>query len=141
MCLVPVRSGTADFTLRFPAHPSWVRTARDAMRTALRSAVPLNGELIETAALLTSEVVSNAINASLCCRTPPPVDIHACWSPEGELQVRVYDRGPGMPRLPDASPAVDQEHGRGLLLLSSCARRWEVCRHAPGPGKSVWFQL
>ncbi|MFD5316974.1 ATP-binding protein [Streptomyces sp. NPDC127098] len=111
------------------------------MRTALRSAVPLNDELIETAMLLTSEVVSNAINASLRCRTPPPVDIHACWSPEGELQVRVYDQGPGMPCVPEGIPSLEQEGGRGLLLLANCARRWEVCRHTPGPGKSVWFQL
>jgi anti-sigma regulatory factor (Ser/Thr protein kinase) len=139
--MVPVRSGTADFTLRFPAHPIWVRNAREAMRTALSTSNPHNGDLIETAVLLTSEVVSNAIRASLKCPSPPPVDVHACWSPEGDLQVRVYDRAPGEPRLPHRTPPPGAEGGRGLLLLTVCARRWEVCRHAPGPGKTVWFQL
>ncbi|MGK5532587.1 ATP-binding protein [Streptomyces sp. URMC 129] len=141
MCLVPVRSGTADFALRFPAHPVWVRNARDAMRTALSTTVPGNDELIDIAVLLTSEVVSNAIRASRNCPTPPPVDVHACWSPEGDLQVNVYDRAPGEPDVPDRSPSDDREHGRGLLLLARCARKWDICHHAPGPGKMVWFQL
>ncbi|ONK12303.1 ATP-binding protein [Streptomyces sp. MP131-18] len=141
MCLVPTRSGTADFTLRFPAHPVWVRNARQAMRTALSSAVPANAELIETAVLLTSEVVSNAIKASLDCPSPPPVDVHACWSPDGDLQVNVHDRAPGEPRLPDQAPPSDDERGRGLLLVTRCARKWEVCHHVPGSGKTVWFQL
>ncbi|RKN10038.1 ATP-binding protein [Streptomyces radicis] len=141
MCLVPERSGTADFALRFPAHPVWVRNARQAMRTALTSVVPANPELIETAVLLTSEVVSNAVRASLGCRTPPPVDVHACWSPEGDLQVQVHDRAPGDPAVPERPPPTERESGRGLLLVTRCARRLEVCHHVPGPGKTVWFQL
>ncbi|ARQ69398.1 ATP-binding protein [Streptomyces marincola] len=141
MCLVPTRSGTADFTLRFPAHPVWVRNARHAMRTALSTTVIADDELIDTAVLLTSEVVSNAIKASLDCPSPPPVDVHACWSPDGDLQVNVYDRAPGDPRLPEQAPPAEDENGRGLLLVTRCARRWEVCRHVPGSGKTVWFQL
>ncbi|WP_129841695.1 ATP-binding protein [Streptomyces sp. RFCAC02] len=141
MCLVPERSGSADFALHFPADPAWVRNVRQAMRTALGGTVPRNGELIDTAVLLTSEIVSNAVTASLHCPTPPPVDVHACWSPEGALQVVVQDRAPGTPQPPERAPATEAEHGRGLLLLTRCARRWEVCRHAPGPGKRVSFQL
>ncbi|MGK5531446.1 ATP-binding protein [Streptomyces sp. URMC 129] len=141
MCLVPVRSGTAGFALHFPAHPVWVRNARQAVRTALRSVEVVNDELIDMAVLLTSELVSNAISASLNCRTPPPVDMHAFWSPEGHLQVKVYDRAPGDPEVPDQLPPPDDEYGRGLHLLAHCARAWAICRHAPGPGKTVWFHL
>ncbi|MFR9726586.1 ATP-binding protein [Streptomyces sp. MS19] len=141
MCLVPERSGNADFALRFPAHPAWVRNVRQAMRTALDTTVPRNGELIDTAVLLTSEVVSNAVKASLHCPTPPPVDVQVCWSQEGNLQVIVHDRAPGTLDPPDRAPADEDEHGRGLLLLTRCARRWEVCSHTPGQGKTVSFQL
>lgn len=119
MCLVPVRSGTAGLTLWFPAHPVWVRTAREAVRTALTTAVPANVELIETAVLLTSEVVANAVTASLNCLTPPPIAMNACWSPDGDLQVAVYDHGASTPELREEPPPDEAEHGRGLLLRKS----------------------
>jgi anti-sigma regulatory factor (Ser/Thr protein kinase) len=142
MCLVPVRSGGgSDFILRFPAHPMWVRSAREAMRTALCTAVPRNGEFIETAVLLTSEVVSNAIIASRSCADPSPVTMSACWSAKGELQVIVYDHAPGQPEPAERQPGLEDEHGRGLALLALCAREWDVCRHIPGMGKAVSFLL
>ncbi|WP_245834488.1 ATP-binding protein [Streptomyces aidingensis] len=133
----------SDFSLHFPAHPAWVGVAREAMRTALAHGLPAWREIMETAVLLTSEVVSNAVIASRACRHPyPPVDLYASWTLRGDLHVRVFDRAPGEPvTVPPPSPSPDDEHGRGLLLLAQLARRWNVHRHNPAPGKTVWFQL
>ncbi|MGH1551787.1 hypothetical protein ACRAWF_05320 [Streptomyces sp. L7] len=51
----------ADVSLVFPPHPAWVRTARETVRTLL--ATSGRPELADTAVLLTSEAVTNAINA------------------------------------------------------------------------------
>ncbi|MFE8015566.1 hypothetical protein ACFU3O_22840 [Streptomyces antibioticus] len=48
-------------SLTFPPHPVWVRAAREAVRTLL--VVSPRPELADTAVLLTSEAVTNAINA------------------------------------------------------------------------------
>ncbi|MDB1086672.1 ATP-binding protein [Streptomyces sp. ACA25] len=137
-----VRSATG-FTLLFPSDPRWVRNAREAMRTHLGSEVPGDPELIDTAVLLTSEVVSNAVAASLRCPVPPPVGLHCYWTSTspGELHVLVHDRAPGVLTSPDRPAALGAEHGRGLRLLSCCARAWDIRRHLHDPGKTVWFRL
>lgn len=53
----------------------------------------------------------------------------------------MHDRAPGAPRLPDAVPSPETEHGRGLLLVTLHATDWGICHHVPGPGKLVWFAL
>ncbi|MCE7083369.1 ATP-binding protein [Streptomyces sp. ST2-7A] len=130
-------------TLVFPAEPRWVRTAREAVRTLI---TPAGAAVAETAALLTSEVVTNAIRATVGASTPTctvPVVLHAVRIGAGRLRVRVRDGAPGTPAVPirDAADEAGAEGGRGLMLLSACATGWGVCRHRPGRGKSVWFDL
>ncbi|WP_049579554.1 ATP-binding protein [Streptomyces sp. SBT349] len=137
---VPALSGkpAADFSLTFPPEPRWVRGARDAVRTALAPVVP---GLVDTAALLTSELVTNAVTATLECLTVSNLALHAEWSPAGAVRVLVHDTAPGLPRVPALPPDADAEGGRGLLLISRYASDWGVCHHAPGRGKFVWFTL
>ncbi|MEC4015708.1 ATP-binding protein [Streptomyces sp. H27-D2] len=126
-----------DFSLTFPPDPGWVRTAREAIRAVLRTAG--RSDLVDTALLLTSEVVTNAVTACLSSGCVSPLKLHAAWSPTGALHVLVRDDAPGLPV--QRVPAGDAEHGRGLLLIGACAADWGICRHGPGPGKAVWFEL
>ncbi|WP_059012700.1 ATP-binding protein [Streptomyces specialis] len=145
MCTLPaaVSPGkpVTDFTLTFPPEPRWVRGARDAVRTALAPLVPAGSGVLETAALLTSELVTNAVSAALACVSVSPVELHAEWTSNGAIRVLVHDDAPGEPRPPRGVPDVEAEHGRGLLLLSLYATDWGVCRHVPRGGKIVWFTL
>lgn len=86
--------------------------------------------LLETAALLTDELVANAVRHA---RTPMLV---AARMSGGRLRVDVTDACPTPPvRLHVPRDAVS---GRGLNLVAALAARWGVDRH-PG-GKTVWFE-
>ncbi|KAA6214701.1 ATP-binding protein [Streptomyces albofaciens JCM 4342] len=126
-----------DFSLVFPPDPGWVRTARDAVGTALRAAE--RGDLADTALLLTSEVVTNAVNACRNGGCSQPVTLYGEWPVPARLRVLVHDGAPGLPVRRRA--AGDTADGRGLFLVEALADEWGVCRHGPGRGKSVWFEL
>ncbi|KOG87635.1 ATP-binding protein [Streptomyces varsoviensis] len=133
-----------DFSLVFPPRPGWVHTARQAMRTALAAAG--RADLVDVAVLLTSEAVTNAVNACIGSGCSVPVTLYAEWDVGGSLRVLVHDGAPGLPKeapgLPkESAPSDARENGRGLLLIGACASEWGVCAHGPGPGKAVWFQL
>ncbi|GAA1911644.1 hypothetical protein GCM10009716_22010 [Streptomyces sodiiphilus] len=143
VCSVPgfVQESGGDVRLAFPPSPAWVRPAREAVRTALTEVVPAKRDLIETAAPLTSELVTNAVVASLDSLRPVPVGLYAAWTSQGGLRVVVQDSAPGYPQVPPGVPPPEEEHGRGLLLITLHALDWGVCHHLPGPGKAVWFVL
>jgi anti-sigma regulatory factor (Ser/Thr protein kinase) len=115
-----------------------VPRARRALRELVRRdgpGRPLDGDLLDTAELLTTELVTNALvhtgrGAVLKVRV------------DGRrLRVEVRDfvrRRP--PRLPVGQGAdEDATGGRGLLLVATLADAWGVRGHALG--KSVWFEL
>jgi anti-sigma regulatory factor (Ser/Thr protein kinase) len=139
--LIPAPASLTDFSITFPPQPQWVRSARDAVRTALMPVVPADDELIELAALLTSELVTNAVVASLDSLTPAPVAVHGEWTPTGTIRILVHDQAPGTPLAPDGFPPPEAEHGRGLLLITLNATDWGACHHIPGAGKITWFTL
>jgi len=92
------------------------------------------GDLLDDAALLVSELVTNA----LLYGGPPivlAVDCDGCG-----LEVRVRD---GSSRWPVPRPAgPDAENGRGFLLLDILSERWGVEAEVDGAGgKEVWFRL
>lgn len=124
-------------SLVFPPEPVWVRAAREAVRTLLTAAD--RRDLADTALLLTSEAVTNAVNACLRSGCSTPVTLFAEWTAPHDLRVLIQDEAPGLP-VPRA-PATEDEHGRGLALISYGADAWGVCAHGPGPGKATWFEL
>jgi hypothetical protein len=88
------------------------------------------GELTETAVLLTSEVVTNAI---VHART----DLVVTATLDGN-RARVAVRDEVTP--PDwRHPRTESEDGRGLLLVDALATSWGVLAY--GRGKGVWFEL
>ncbi|MEU6274788.1 ATP-binding protein [Streptomyces populi] len=107
-----------------------VPEARRALRELLRHWGKPGGA--ETAELLTSELVTNAL-----IHTDDDAVLTATIGPRG-LRVEVRDFVARRPRLcvPDAD---DGTHGRGLVLVQSLADAWGVRSH--GVGKAVWFEL
>lgn len=104
--------------------------ARQFMRGQLEQlAVP--DPPMETAILLTSELVSNAY---LHARTE--VDLRLVMAAEC-MRVEVHDGNSRHP-VAAATPA-DATSGRGLLLLQALAASWGV--DGTGDGKTIWFEL
>lgn len=86
----------------------------------------------ETAELLTSELVTNAL-----VHTDHDAVVTATVGPRGlRVEVRDFAGRRPEPRVPDAD---DGTSGRGLILVQSLADAWGVRAH--GVGKVVWFEL
>lgn len=122
MCAVLALPAASAVSLSFPPDPAWVRCARDVVRTALRTLAVVKDDLVETAALLTSEVVTNAVIASERGGVSAPVGVRIGCTEESGLWVWVRDGAPGVPDLSGAPPGAHEEHGRGLLLLGAPSR-------------------
>lgn len=96
------------------------------------AAAELGEELCEKAALLVSELVTNAIThgrsrATLVAERPGVCLRVAVLDTDLDLAPGAGDRGP------------DAESGRGLRIVAAVADRWGV--EATGEGKAVWFEL
>jgi anti-sigma regulatory factor (Ser/Thr protein kinase) len=96
-------------------------------------------ELADTAELVTSELVTNAVQASGRLRAragPPIVPVVRLWlvSDRISIVIHVWDGSGEMPARQDGAP--DQESGRGLMLVGNLAKDWGAYRKAGG--KVVW---
>ena len=88
-----------------------------------------DGELRETAELLVSELVTNAVTYA-----DGPVELTVRVAGD-QTRVEVSDTTPARPVL----RPPDRNGRRGLHLVEALARRWGVdCRD---DGKTVWFEL
>ncbi|MET9845211.1 PIN domain-containing protein [Streptomyces ossamyceticus] len=77
-------------SLAFPPHPAWVRTARETIRTLLSASG--HSELTDSAVLLTSEAVANAINACAAMQLVHDLDALFGWTPLDDRAVtRAWD--------------------------------------------------
>jgi hypothetical protein len=54
------------------------------------------------------------------------------------LRLEVHDAGDGRPLRREVG--VDEESGRGLLLVRALASRWGCCPRVGGIGKAVWVE-
>lgn len=96
-------------------------------------------ELTDTAELLASELVSNAVQASE--RLRPRADLTAVpvvriWvtSYQKSLVIGVWDASDEMPVRKEAGPGDDS--GRGLMIIDALSADWGTYREADG--KVVW---
>jgi len=125
-------AGTGRFVrLTLPAAPQAVRLARRATRDAL--AAWLLGDLAETAVLLVSELVTNAV---LHARDTGTVTLKLT-SAGPWLRIEITDADPRWPRQRPLDPFA--ESGFGFVLVDALASKWGV-RPTP-PGKTVWAEL
>lgn len=92
---------------------------------------PSSDDLLDTAQLLLTELLSNALRHS-----ETPILVAAALK-DGGLRVAVTDSGHRMPKLRQAGPG--ETAGRGLQLVDSLSSSWGVTplEH----GKRVWFEL
>lgn len=117
-------------TVLVSADETATRSARALVR-GLCATASVGPRAVETAVLLVTELVSNAIQHG---GGSALVDADVDGS---RLRVCVADSDP---RLPSAAlAAIDAERGRGLLLVEALSSRWGATPRADG--KSVWFEL
>ena len=103
--------------------------ARRVVRDLLRQGRRL--EMVETACLLTSELVANAI-----VHAGAPVELVVDLD-RSRLAIEVIDCSEGDPAR--GTPSLLDTHGRGLDLVERLSDAWGVTHVRPG--KSVWFAL
>ena len=108
------------------------RDVADARKFVLQQCRSFGFSVCEDAALLASEVVTNAL------RHAPGGSISVRAERDGEqLVVQVLDASPEEPMLLEADPWG--ERGRGMALVDAIADEWGVAPHPAG--KVVWFRL
>ncbi len=124
-----------------PAAPSAVRSARRWTEGLLAQSGP--GDLVDTAVLLVSELVTNAIQASCGaargsgCPDPGRIEL-AIARRRATIRIEVSDSAcRSFPEL--ARHGADGEGGRGLQVIATLSQRWG-CHAGPG-GKVVWCEL
>lgn len=127
---IPETPATAR-TVVLDAAPSSVAEGRRFLRATLAAWGKDDEQLCETACLLASELLSNAVRHG-----GGPVRLRLRQAGR-ELGVEVCDASPVLPQARFAAP--DAESGRGLLLVDSLARSWGTLPTAEG--KAVWFSL
>lgn len=125
-------SGGRTRSVSFEPASESVRRARDVIRD-LYADVPVAPDMLDTALLLVSEVVTNAVVHG---RGRAVLDVHL--APSG-LRVGVTDDSPAAPEVQHLEGTL-AEGGRGMLLVEELAARWGV-DPTPDGGKRVWFEL
>ncbi|MEV0487390.1 ATP-binding protein [Streptomyces sp. NPDC050508] len=108
-------------------HP--VRTARQGTHEYLRL-IGASDDLVNTALLVVSELVTNAIKHG----AGQPVGLKVMHL-AGELRIAVSDGNPTPAKLQAAR--VDDESGRGLLIVSAMSKKWGV----DDDGMTTWCVL
>jgi anti-sigma regulatory factor (Ser/Thr protein kinase) len=95
------------------------------------------GHLIEDAALIASELLTNAIGASEVLPHKPPIVLRLLAGDE-QLIVEVWDQSPL--KLRRFGPDAEAECGRGLMVIEALCNRWGVVR-INDLYKAVWAEL
>jgi anti-sigma regulatory factor (Ser/Thr protein kinase) len=115
-------------TYELPSRPSSARLARRLARGAMNGCPE---PLVETAELLITELISNAVRHA---GSPPILRIDV---DSGTIRVAVSDSSSETPDVRHTD--LEDEGGRGLFLVDSLATSWGCTPTTDG--KSVWFTL
>ncbi|MFD9435136.1 ATP-binding protein [Streptomyces sp. NPDC060002] len=127
-----------EYSLYIPSDPRAVTVCRRTLRLILT----LHGliHLVDTAELLASELVSNAV---LHTKGPACLRLRLRFR-DGVLQIGAWDADPEPPepprRLEDLTGA---ESGRGMALVRACSDlwHWQPLTRMGHRGKLVWCEL
>jgi signal transduction histidine kinase/DNA-binding response OmpR family regulator len=132
LLLAQADDSPADATLCLPVEDDIGAVAGVRHRAAdVLAGWGVGPDVREEALLLLSELTTNAL-----LHGRPPVEVRLSRD-RRHLTLEVHDSAPTLPRRSHPSP--DDEHGRGLLLVSLIAQRWGT-RPTPA-GKAVWCVL
>jgi GAF domain-containing protein/anti-sigma regulatory factor (Ser/Thr protein kinase) len=116
--------------LAVAADPAAVAEARQLVAEVCEAA-SVTGDLQDTAVLLTSEIVTNAV---LHAGTPAHLSV---WAAADHVRVQVSDESGELPNPVDA--ADDATGGRGIAMVAMMSTRWGAEPRATG--KTVWFEV
>jgi anti-sigma regulatory factor (Ser/Thr protein kinase) len=129
----PQTAASLDADAQMPHRVDSVPAAR-AFLAKLLSGWELSDLVIDEASLLTTELMTNAVEHG-----SGVVDL-AIAVHDGVLRVGVHDTATGMPVKRDGITA-SAEGGRGIWLVQSIAHDWGSDPSGEAPGKTVWFEL
>ncbi|MEU7422846.1 ATP-binding protein [Streptomyces sp. NPDC040750] len=127
-----------DYTLYIPNDARAVTVCRRTLRLVLT----LHGliGLVDTAELLATELVSNAVR-----HTKGPAALRVRRTPEGVVWIGAWDTDPAPPPPPRPVNSIPglEEDGRGLALVRACADYWgwQPSARFGDRGKYVWCEL
>ena len=94
-------------------------------------------DLADDAALLVSELITNAVDASIVLPDRPPIALHL-RATETSLMIEAWDHSPLDLESREADP--DAECGRGLTVVAALSDRWGWKRTGYRR-KVVWAEL
>lgn len=109
-----------------------VPAARRRIVAAVRDwRLGITEEAMRDVELLSSEVIANAVE-----HTGATCAVYVRWTGT-RVRVEVTDVDPGLPKPEKAN--LEEETGRGLLLVSSLSAAWGT--ETDPTGKVVWFEI
>ena len=122
-----------QLALSLPSTPAAASEARHQAVVAIAGwDTELDAEVVHTAALLVSELVTNAVQYA----GTGSASLTVCLD-EAVLRVEVCDASPVLPQ--PALPDVDSEGGRGLFLVAALADRYRA--EPTENGKRCWAEI
>jgi anti-sigma regulatory factor (Ser/Thr protein kinase) len=108
--------------------PAEIRARLGTGMTAALVPAHLQGDL----AVAATELITNSVRAGA---SSVEVTLH---SDPSRLEIQVADNAPGVPR--PAQPTLEDDHGRGLLIVGALAEQWGY-RLLDPVGKVVWARF
>ncbi len=124
--------GSLPGRLQLPSTPQAAALARRYVHELGSSWAPA---LLDTALLVVSEVVTNAVRYG-----QGRVEMSVATG-DGGVRVEVSDANPDPPRRRPPPAGGPAEGGRGLQLLDALTEGWGTQTRPDPPGKTVWLQL
>jgi anti-sigma regulatory factor (Ser/Thr protein kinase) len=142
-----VHASSSALMARFglAASPSAPYQARCHVRHTMAS-WGIGGEVIETAALIASELVANAANATNAANAANAAGaasvgnilLTLCYARQA-LRIEVSDVSTNPPMLTQVPP--EAESGRGMLIIDALTTEWSYSFLPAGLGKTVYCVL
>lgn len=125
-------AGAADSEVRLRSVPESAGVVRRLIHLQLQTRWMLSAQLTENAALLASELVSNAVRHAGSHFLGLRIRRRRSW-----LRVEVRDPSRALPCL--MPPYGLEDGGRGLMVVDTLSDRWGV--DLLPIGKTTWFEL
>lgn len=122
--------------LELGAYPTAVSCARLHAKHVLREWSL--AEVSDSAELLVSELVTNAVRAST---SAADIAVVRLWLLSNQARVLIMVQDDNLQHPVQARPDTDAESGRGLLLVETISERWDWYLPEEAAGKVVWCLL
>ncbi len=95
-------------------------------------------EVSDSAELLVSELITNALRASA---SAADIAVVRLWLLSNQARVLIMVQDDSLQHPVQARPDTDAESGRGLLLVEAISERWDWYLPEGAAGKVVWCLL